>query len=240
LPQNQDPITPNVAFTRGSAQGLYNIAQEMFYTPNLSPKSTTWATSLNNPGKTIASTNWANLSFTNWQTAYGGPTQLAGNITNLDAVVHLVANDIYLDLRFDYWGQRSDSGTAFSYFRSSVPEAHCRHIFKRQIAKLNQTRQSHRNRGRCSRDDQAANMMPPTHITALTGSGMGWNKRLSKANRPLLPKPSGKPTVIRLTAEPLYVNCPSANIGIGFSARLIVPSETFDASKSSTVAPFVN
>jgi hypothetical protein len=122
LPQNQDPITPNVAFTRGSAQGLYNIAQEMFYTPNLSPKGTTWATSLNNPGKTIASTNWANLSFTNWQTAYGGPTQLAGNITNLDAVVHLVANDIYLDLRFDYWGQRSDSGTAFSYFRSSVPE----------------------------------------------------------------------------------------------------------------------
>jgi hypothetical protein len=122
LPQNQDPITPNVIFTRGSSQGIYNIARETFYTPNLSPKGTAWATSLSNPGKTITSSNWANLSFTNWQTTYGGPTQLAGNITNLDAVVHLIDDDIYLDLRFDYWGQRPDNGTAFSYFRSSVPE----------------------------------------------------------------------------------------------------------------------
>ena len=119
---NQDRITASVTLTRGAVQGIYNVAQEGFFTPGASPQGTAWATSINNPGKTIASSNWADLSFSDWQTAYGSFNSLATNITRLGAVVHLISDDIYLDLKFTDWGIRSGSGAGFSYLRSSIPE----------------------------------------------------------------------------------------------------------------------
>ena len=62
LPEFQDRITGNVWLTRDVTAGLLNYQEEDFYSSN-SPLGTRWATVLNNPGKTIAATNWSDLSF---------------------------------------------------------------------------------------------------------------------------------------------------------------------------------
>jgi Dockerin type I domain len=117
---NQDRLTSNVWITRaGSAQGgIFNIKQEVGYdfAGFLSPVDTTWATVANNPSATITATNFAALNFTTWAVAYGGPgSSLIGNITTANAVVHLVTDDIYLDLKFTQF----DSSGLFEYQRSS-------------------------------------------------------------------------------------------------------------------------
>jgi hypothetical protein len=124
-PLNQDRLTGNVWLTRGSSQGIFNVApgKESAYVSFTSPADTQWATSVMsaNFGKTIAASNWPQLSFTSWAPAYGGPgSVLASNITTHNAVMHLITDDIYLDLTFTQF----TSGGNFAYQRStaSVPE----------------------------------------------------------------------------------------------------------------------
>ena len=77
---------------------------------------------LANSDQTIAAPNWQNLTFTDWEAAYGnivGRTILSP--TYRDAVVHLISDDIYLDLRFTDWGQLGAGG--FSYIRSASTSA---------------------------------------------------------------------------------------------------------------------
>lgn len=125
LPANQDRITSNVWITRGSNAGLYNAQIETSYSPPLpvgtgSPAGTRWATALNNPSQTVAATNWSSLAFTDWVSAYGGqgtmnlPNQLLAN----NAVVYLVADNTYLDLRFISW---NGAGGGFAYERATAP-----------------------------------------------------------------------------------------------------------------------
>lgn len=117
---NQDRITDNVWFTRGTQQGLYNVRRESVYDA-ISPTDTEWATNVNNPGKEVSATNWAALEFDPWINAYGGTgsMQLPAALTSRNAVVHLITDDIYLDLRFTTWG---GSGGNFSYERAvAVP-----------------------------------------------------------------------------------------------------------------------
>jgi hypothetical protein len=121
FPPPADELTANVAFTRDDFAGLYNVAQEFGYNFS-SPIDTRWATDVNNPGGTITATNYAALTFGDWATAYGGPNQLASNIVGRDAVVHLVSDDIYLDLRFTAWTPLANGG-GFTYLRAvPVPE----------------------------------------------------------------------------------------------------------------------
>jgi hypothetical protein len=121
LPANQDKLTNNVILTRASSQGMFNIAQEASFSAT-SPKDTQWATSLNNPAQAITATNFAALTFDSWQNAYGGAGSLNSNITTHDAVVHLVSDNIYLNLRFIAF-QGSGGGGSFTYQRSApVPE----------------------------------------------------------------------------------------------------------------------
>jgi hypothetical protein len=99
---------------------MFNIApgHEANYVRYTSPADTQWATSVMaaNTGKTIAAANWAQLSFTDWAPSYGGPGfTLGGNITTHNAVVHLLADDIYLDLTFTNF----NSGGDFTYDRST-------------------------------------------------------------------------------------------------------------------------
>jgi hypothetical protein len=113
-PENQDRITENVWLTRANTQGLFNIKTESFYTHLLSPAGTEWAF-----GTTA---NFASLAYTNWETwTAGRPPDTVGR----DAVVHLLSDDIYLDLKFTSWG--GSSGGGFSYVRSTapVPESGC-------------------------------------------------------------------------------------------------------------------
>jgi hypothetical protein len=119
LPIHQDMLTPSVALTRGLSQGMFNIRAEAAFSTS-SPLGTLWATNINNPGDTIAATNWAALEFTTWTAAYGG--SIANNILNRNAVVHLVDDDIYLDLRFTTFAGGAANG-AFAYQRSTpLPE----------------------------------------------------------------------------------------------------------------------
>lgn len=114
LPENQDQITSNVSLTRASTRGLFNIINESLYdkTTNIAPTDTEWAYGTTN--------DIGSLTFQNWFTWHGGsPASSVGQ----DAVLHLISDDTYIDIKFTNWGN-SGSGGSFSYERStpSVPE----------------------------------------------------------------------------------------------------------------------
>ena len=105
---NQDRIRPNVWLTRKNTMGLFNIALESGFTSN-SPAGTEWAT-----GDAV---NYASLTFQPWvQWAANNPPATVG----VNAVVHLIADDIYVDIRFESWAGGTTSG-AFSYTRAVPP-----------------------------------------------------------------------------------------------------------------------
>jgi len=108
-PQNQDRLTDRVWLTRGDAAGLYNIAQETAFDKvsanPLSPVDTEWAY-----GTTA---NLSSLQFSIWKTWAGNaPYATPGK----DAVLHLITDDIYIDIKFLSWDQRAGG---FSYERST-------------------------------------------------------------------------------------------------------------------------
>ena len=109
-PENQDRLTPLIWLTRASNQGLFNIQSETAFAHFLSPAGTEWAF-----GTTA---NFASLTYTNWETWTGGPPSGPPNTVGRDAVLHLTAEDIYIDIKFLSWGV---GGGSFSYVRSTAP-----------------------------------------------------------------------------------------------------------------------
>jgi hypothetical protein len=116
LAENQDRLTANVWITRGSAQGLFNANMESQFTHYLSPAGTEWANG--------SLENYATLSYTNWnrwaQGVNPGPRATVG----VQAVVHLIAEDIYLSVKFTSWtggasGGGPSFGGGFAYLRST-------------------------------------------------------------------------------------------------------------------------
>src|SRR6266481_1080223 len=109
---NQDRLTANVWITRSASQGLWNAATEGGFTHFLSPQGTEWSDGL------LA--NYASLSYVNWNTwakiQHFGPFGTVG----VNAVVHLIADDIYLSVTVTSWG---GPGGGFSYSRSTPPGA---------------------------------------------------------------------------------------------------------------------
>jgi len=109
LPENQDTLTTNVVITRGSNRGLYNIATESmaeFGCQSTSPHDTEWAI-----GTTA---NYDTLSYNTFiNTSNCGPTDLL----NVPMVLHLISDDIYLDVTITMWSQGVGGG--FSYTRST-------------------------------------------------------------------------------------------------------------------------
>jgi PEP-CTERM motif len=121
LPANQDRLTDNVWLTRGATLPLFNIAAEPFYIGG-SPSDTEWAfgpTQPGNPGP-ISASNYANLVFDSFilslDRAIGRNAVAYG-----PGVVHLISDDIYLDIRFTSWTQ--ELGGGFSYIRSTPDQA---------------------------------------------------------------------------------------------------------------------
>jgi glucose/arabinose dehydrogenase len=106
---NQDRMTPNVWITRGSSQGIYNIKTEGAYTHNFSPSNTLWA---------IGTTANTNLTYQTWEDTFGGILNLQANIIGQDCVLHLISEDVYLDIKFTVWGN-SGAGSPFTYQRST-------------------------------------------------------------------------------------------------------------------------
>src|SRR5690349_21529135 len=109
---DQDQLTTNVWITRGAFQGIWNTAKEGGFTAFFSPADTEWADG--------ALTDYASLSYTNWNAwakyQHGGPPSTVG----ISAVVHLITDDIYLSITFTDWGVRMGG---FSYTRSTPPGA---------------------------------------------------------------------------------------------------------------------
>lgn len=103
-----DEITTNVIITRGGSGGLYNSFLESGATGGVSPKGTLWAQG------TLANTNLSYAACP--MEAHGSPSQYIGHTF----VVHLLTNDIYLQLTLTNWlGEGGSGDTTFGYTRSS-------------------------------------------------------------------------------------------------------------------------
>lgn len=107
-PGSQDRLTPNVWLTRADIQGPYNAKVENGFTHGFSPADTEWAN-----GKLA---DYATLTYVDWNSwakhVNLGPPATVG----LDAVVHLISEDIYVGIKFTSWGMGAGN---FSYERSS-------------------------------------------------------------------------------------------------------------------------
>ncbi len=108
LPENHDSITANVKLTRRDIQGMFNLAQEDSYSgANGSPIDTEWAMG--------RAADWESLSFTNWATWAAGSPQ---NTIGKNAVLHLISDDIYIDIYFISFSG-GNSGGGFCYNRAT-------------------------------------------------------------------------------------------------------------------------
>ncbi len=106
LAENQDRITDSVWITRANSQGIFNIAVEEFYVP-ASPQDTEWAYG--------HAADYQSLTFKPWvQWHMNNPLRTIG----VDAVLHLISDDIYIDIKFLSWTQGA-AGGGFSYERST-------------------------------------------------------------------------------------------------------------------------
>src|SRR5688572_23145836 len=93
LPENQDRLTENVALTRQNERGLFNIQVESEYNADLlSPADTEWAYGTTRDLDT--------LTFSDWRTWHG---RNPNNAIGQDAVVHLISDDIYIDIKILSW-----------------------------------------------------------------------------------------------------------------------------------------
>ncbi len=106
LEENQDRISDNVWLTRSNEGGqIFNIVLESSANKSNSPLGTEWAL-----GRTSDLTS---LSFSPFRQAVGEPKEVVGK----DLVLHLIDEDVYLDIRFTSWGQNKSGG--FAYERST-------------------------------------------------------------------------------------------------------------------------
>jgi hypothetical protein len=104
---NQDRITDNVWLTRANNRGLFNIKSESIYVNSKSPLDTEWAFG--------TTSNISILTFNNWEDTLNSNPLSA---LNQDMVLHLVTDDIYIDIKFTSWDS-GNVGGGFSYTRST-------------------------------------------------------------------------------------------------------------------------
>lgn len=106
LESNQDRITANVWITRKDNQTIFNIVKENG-SGSSSPSGTEWAF-----GTTA---NFENLTFDTFNKTHGSnPT----STINRDMVLHLITEDIYIDIKFVSFSG-GGTGGGFSYERST-------------------------------------------------------------------------------------------------------------------------
>lgn len=123
LAESQDRITNAVWLTRANIKGMFNIAQEASHEQfgDISPVDTEWAfQAINgNPVSGISAADYESLNFTDWTSALG-LQRVGDRILDRPGVLHLISDDIYLDITFTQWSVGADGGGGFAYIRSSV------------------------------------------------------------------------------------------------------------------------
>lgn len=109
LDANQDQLTDNVHITRADNQGLFNIASEATYTDFASPMDTEWAFGTTADIETLTFDTWENTNGSN-----------PPSTVNADMVLHLISDDIYIDIKMTYWASGGGGGQGgFTYERST-------------------------------------------------------------------------------------------------------------------------
>lgn len=109
LAENQDRITDNVWITRANNQSIFNVRTENRYNEDVSPADTEWARGTLSELETLCFDNFDAVTG-NQKSALPGQT----------FVVHLITDDIYLELTFLSWGRQSEAGGgSFSYSRTT-------------------------------------------------------------------------------------------------------------------------
>jgi hypothetical protein len=109
LAENQDQITSNVWLTRGNSGGqLYNAKTESDSSKSTSPDDTQWALG--------TTSNIGTLTFSTFR-GTSKPQDAVGQ----NMVLHLVTDDIYIDIKITSWTSGRNSGGGFSYERSTDP-----------------------------------------------------------------------------------------------------------------------
>ncbi|MGB5364159.1 MAG: hypothetical protein WBN17_12735 [Aureibaculum sp.] len=106
LEENQDRITSNVWITRANTKGIFNIVSETGY-GDLSPADTEWSQGTTADIGILTFNTWINTSGNN-------PTSLL----NKDLVLHLITDDIYIDIKFISFSGGGSAG-GFAYERST-------------------------------------------------------------------------------------------------------------------------
>lgn len=107
----QDQLVAGVKLTRGGTAGLYNSAAEGGATAGISPADTAWAVG------TLANYNTLTYGPCPLEAAHHPP-----GLVGTTFVVHLVAEDIYLQLTLNAWGGTFETGDrSFTYTRSTPP-----------------------------------------------------------------------------------------------------------------------
>ncbi len=120
LAENQDRLTDGVWLTRDDTRGLFNIRLQPGFTAG-APADTRWAFAglLGNPAD-VSAARFDQLAFSDWANALGGPGQLSGNIVDRPGVLHMITEDVYVDIVFTAWGVGAAGGGAFTYRRSTA------------------------------------------------------------------------------------------------------------------------
>ena len=111
--ENQDFLTNNVIFTRADNNSLFNIAKESSYDDfdYRSPIDTEWAQGTTADFGALTFSPWAyDMSFIEW---------CPPCFENRDFVLHLITDDIYIDVKILSW-QDGGMGGGFSYERSTA------------------------------------------------------------------------------------------------------------------------
>ena len=106
---SQDRITNLVWLTRGNSGGqLYNAKIESNSSKSNSPEDTRWAFG--------TTSNLGSLTFSTFRGTSKPKLAVGQNM-----VVHLISDDIYIDIKITSWESGSNSGVGFSYERSTNP-----------------------------------------------------------------------------------------------------------------------
>ena len=109
LESSQDRITDLVWLTRGNNGGqLYNAKTETNSSKSTSPDDTRWAFG--------TTSNLGSLTFSTFR-----GTSKPKNAVGIDMVLHLITDDIYIDIKITNWTSGSNSGGGFTYIRSTNP-----------------------------------------------------------------------------------------------------------------------
>ncbi|MEO1629087.1 MAG: T9SS type A sorting domain-containing protein, partial [Bacteroidota bacterium] len=120
LEENQDRLTDKVWLTRQDRWPLVNIANAALTVKppctDETPVGTRWAFGTIADGvENLTFDRFSGANFTNCNVGR------SGSPINRDAVLHLVEDDIYIDIKFLSWGSGNSGGGSFSYERSTDP-----------------------------------------------------------------------------------------------------------------------